>query len=184
MGSKAGRPRCSRSLPSVTDALPPHLQRALTATTARNSPRPARERVIYTHTQPCSWLNISSNPHRPSPRAGRAEEGSRQLPRPRSRSPTAVLALRSSGRGRYLGKPRHLSSQRGARLRRPGRASPPAPSRETRCHRGGAPRRDSEGAGSTPPGDGALWRLPQPPRLLTRARMLPRPSLKGRQPGG
>lgn len=102
-----------------------------------------------------------------------------------ARSSTAVLALCLSGRGRYLGNLRHLSGKRDAGSSSLGEQSPPAPSQETNCHQGGARRRDSEGTGSTPPSDGAAA-----PALaaaceagLTRARMLPHPSSKGRQPG-
>ena len=67
-----------------------------------------------------------------------------------------------------------------------GERSPPAPSRETSCHQGGAPRRDSEGAGSTPPSD----RVATPALAaaseagLTGARMLPRPGRCGGREGG
>ena len=97
-------------------------------------------------------------------------------------SSTAVLALCLSGRGRYLGNLRHLSGKQDARLLRSGRAEPAGAFAGDELSPGRRPpRRDSEGAGSTPPSDGAATPVlaAASEAGLTRARMLPPPGALG-----
>lgn len=96
------------------------------ATTTRGLPCPARERVIYTNIQSCSWLNSSSILIARVLKVSDPEQAglrkSPSSPDHGARSSTAVLALCLSGRGRYLGNLRHLSGKRDAWLLQPGRA--------------------------------------------------------------